>query len=519
MIVPACLTTQRKKNVKKHTLTLLSGMVIAGLALTGCTAAPSDSVDAPAATLRIGALGNTSDNLNPLTVNGFADYIAVGHLYEMLVELRDGLPTFALAEDITPNEDATVWTITVREDSSFSTGNPVTAADVAYSLKLLADPTVSPNYASFYQDIDPDGFEVVDDRTLEVTLTRPRGDFVSTVLAFASFVFPDGFSDWAAPIGSGPYTLASYDAGEQIVLEARDDHRDGTPALQRLEVAVIDDPQTRMNALKSGELDFATRVDPVIVQAEADNPEVLIHRGGEGDSQVLGFEMNVNQAPFDDPRVREAMKLAIDREELVDVILLGEGYVGNDLIGMGLDGYNDDIPQRQHDPERARRLFADAGVTAVEIRTAEITPGLTRAAELFTEQLAEAGVTATLAATDPAGYFSDFEVLLSTPMQVAYYINRDAGAYLGSFGGSNGFFNMSGYAPAAFDDILLRAQSTADTEQRNELFGQAQQQSWDEGGTILWGYQAVLNASVPGLEGVYLSQGVPHFQQATFDPR
>ena len=275
-----------------------------------------------------------------------------------------------------------------------------------------------------------------------VSLTRPRGDFITTILAFASFVFPDGFDDWEHPIGSGPYTLVSYDAGQQIVLEARDDHHDGRPAIERLEVTVIDDPQTRMNALKSAEIDFATRVDPVIVQAEANNPEVVIHRGGEGDSQVMGFEMNVHQAPFDDPRVREAMKLAIDREELVETIFLGEGYVGNDLVGLGLDGYNESIPQREHDPDRARELFAESGVTEVTIRTAEITPGLTRAAELYVEQLADSGVTATIEPTDPAGYFSDFEVLLSTPLQVAYYINRDAGAYLGSFGGSTGFFNI-----------------------------------------------------------------------------
>lgn len=502
--------------MKKRALALMSTALVAALALGGCAGGTESTPDESASTLRIGALGNTSDNLDPLTVNGFADYIAVGHLYEMLVELRDGVAHFSLAQDITSNDDATEWTITLVEDATFSDGSPVSAQDVAYSLRLLGDPATSPNYASFYQDIDPNGFEIVDDKTLVVSLTRPRGDFITTILAFASFVFPDGFDDWEHPIGSGPYTLVSYDAGQQIVLEARDDHHDGRPAIERLEVTVIDDPQTRMNALKSAEIDFATRVDPVIVQAEANNPEVVIHRGGEGDSQVMGFEMNVHQAPFDDPRVREAMKLAIDREELVETIFLGEGYVGNDLVGLGLDGYNESIPQREHDPDRARELFAESGVTEVTIRTAEITPGLTRAAELYVEQLADSGVTATIEPTDPAGYFSDFEVLLSTPLQVAYYINRDAGAYLGSFGGSTGFFNMSGYAPPEFDALLLQAQSTADPDARAQLFDEAQQQIWDEGGTILWGYQAVLNAHVPGLEGVYLSQGVPVFHEATF---
>ena len=496
----------------------LAVATLAALALAGCAAGPATPA-VPDTTLRIGALGNTTDNLNPLTVNGHADYIAVGHLYDSLVELRDGAPTMALAETVISNADATAWTVTLREGVTFSDGRPVTAADAAYSLRLLADPAVSPSYATFFQDVDAAGLEVVDDRTLRVPLLRPRGDFVSTVLSFASYVFPDGFDDWQHPVGSGPYRLVSYDAGQRIVLEARDDLPGAAPRLTRLEIGVISDPQTRMNALKSGEIDFAARVDPVLAQAEAGNPDLTVHRGGEADAYALGFEMNVHQAPFDDPRVREAMKLAIDRQELVDTVLLGAGTVGNDLVGLGLEGYNGAIPQREHDPDRARELFAAAGVTSVTIRAAEITPGLSRAAELYAEQLAAVGVTATIEPTDPAGFFADFDVLLSTPLQVAYYHNRDAGAFLGSFGGSNGFFNVSGYAPADYDALLLQAQSSPDAAQRAALFDEAQQRVWSEGGTVLWGYQSVLDASHAGLTGVYLSQGVPQFELAALDRR
>ena len=151
--------------MKKRALALMSTALVAALALGGCAGGTESTPDESASTLRIGALGNTSDNLDPLTVNGFADYIAVGHLYEMLVELRDGVAHFSLAQDITSNDDATEWTITLVEDATFSDGSPVSAQDVAYSLRLLGDPATSPNYASFYQDIDPNGFEIVDDKT------------------------------------------------------------------------------------------------------------------------------------------------------------------------------------------------------------------------------------------------------------------------------------------------------------------------------------------------------------------
>ncbi|MGJ3507700.1 ABC transporter substrate-binding protein [Enemella sp. A6] len=441
----------------------------------------------------------------------------MAHLYDRLVELRDGVTHLALAKSVTPNKDATEWTITLTDGATFSDQRPVTAADVKYSLSLLADPAASPSYATFFQDLDLNATTVVDDHTLKVALKRPRGDFVTTVLAFASPVFPEGFTEWQKPISSGPYTLVSYVAGERIVLKARDDHYLGKPAIENLEISVIDDPQTRMNALKSGEIDFATRVDPVIAKAEESNPEVKIHRGGDGDSQTLGFEMNVKQPPFDNPKVREAMKLAINRQELVDTIFLGQGSVGNDLVGLGLEGYNDGVPQRKFDQDRARELFREAGVTEVTIRASEVTPGLTRAAELFAEQLAAVGVKAKVESVEPASFYADMDVLMSTPLQVTYYINRDAGAYLGSFSGSKGFFNISGYAPAEFDALLAKAQATVDDKEREEIFGRAQQKSWQEGGTILWGYQAVLNAGIPGLDGVYLSQGVPVFTGATIE--
>lgn len=487
----------------------------AALVLTGCSAPGPDaaSTDAAGSTLRIGALGATTDTLNPYSTNGNADYLALAHIYEHLVVLRDGEATNMLAESIEPNADASEWTVAIREGATFSDGEPVTADDVVTSLETLRDPNVSPSYASFYGDVE--SVAKVDDRHVVIDLARQHGDFLTTVLALYSIVTPAGFSDWTEPIGSGDYMLESYAPGERIVLTAREDLGAEAPAIRRLEVQIINDPQARIDALKSGAIDFATRIDPTTASVEASNPDLAILAGADGSSTALGFEMNVTLPPFDDPKVREAMKLAVDRPALVDIVLLGQGRVGNDLVGLGLPGYNASIPQRERDLDRASTLFADAGVTALTLRTAEIVPGITRASELLKEQLAEVGVTLTLEPSDPASFYADYETLLSTPFQVAYYLNRDAGAYLGSFGGSSGFFNVSGYAPESFDALLLEAQSSADPATRTELFGAAQQQIWSEGGTILWGYQNELAAHVPGLTGVVFTQGVPVFAEAT----
>lgn len=490
--------------------------LVAALALAGCSGATDPATPDDDETLRIGALGNATDTLDPLTTQGFGDYVAVGHLYGTLVRLVDGVATLDMASSIEPDATGERWTITLHEGLTFSDGSPVTAADVAYSLRLLADPEASVSYASFYADVLADEIEVVDDLTLEVPLARPRGDLVTTVLSLASFVFAEDAADnWQEPVASGSYTLAEYVPGERILLDARTDLGADSPTIEHLEVRIINDPQARITALQAGDLDVATRIDPVMAETIESTEGLEVFRGGEGDAQALGFEMNVEQAPFDDPDVREAMRLAIDRQALVDTVLLGEGYVGNDLMGQGLAGFDTSIPQRQHDPARAAELFEAAGVTEVTIRAAELTPGLTDAAALLTEQLAEVGVSATVVESDPATFFSDFDVLLSTPMQTMYYINRDAAAFIGSFTGSAGYFNMSAFNPEGYDEGVAAAQGVVDDAEREAAFAEIQQQLWSDGGTILWGYQAVLNGQISGLDGATLSQGVPDFSGAT----
>lgn len=495
---------------------LAAAVPLTMLALAGCASSGESSEQEGPLTLRIGALGNATDTLNPLTTQGYGDYVAVGHLYGVLVRLVDGVATNDLAESIEPDETAGRWTITLREGLTFSDGSPITSTDVAYSLGLLADPETSTSYAGFFADVQADTIEVADDRTLVVPLARPRGDFVTTVLAFASFVLQEGAAEnWQTPVSSGAYTLDEYAPGERITLDARDDLGANNPEIKRLEVLIINDPQARMTALQSGELDVATRIDPVMAQTIEANDALEVFRGGEGDSQALGFEMNVEHAPFDNPDVRLAMRLAVDRQALVDTILLGEGFVGNDLIGQGLAGYDTSIGQREHDPERAATLFAEAGVSELTIRASEIAPGLIDATSLLVEQLAEVGVTASIVESDPATFFSDFDVLLSTPMQTMYYINRDAAAFIGSFTGSAGYFNLSAFNPTGYDESVAAAQSIVEQSDREAAFGEIQQQLWRDGGTILWGFQPVLNGQIAGLKGVTLSQGVPDYSRAT----
>jgi len=503
----------------KRRLASLTATALLLVSVAACGGDGDDGSDAVVSAdrvevLRVGAPGQLGDDINPLLTNGIADYTAVFHIYDTLVRLTDDGVQFALAESIEPNEDATEWTIRVRGDATFHDGTPVTGSDVVASFALMADPEVSPNYAGFFADIDVAGSRAVDERTAVIALARPRGDFVDTMLTFASFVFKDGATDWQSPIGSGPYRLESYEPGGTTVLTAYDEHWEGTPTVERLEITTIADPAARLNAVRDGQLDVALRIDPVGAASVVDD-SVEVVRGGTAVANAMTVVLNTQVPPFDSVVVRRAVSLAVDRQALVDTVLLGFGTIGNDLVGAGLPGFIDELDQITRDVDTAREIFADNGVSEFTLVVGDVTPGIVAAGELIVEQLAEAGVTVTLDRRDPATYYADFGEFLSRPAQGIYWVNRPAPAFLGNFTGSASFFNPSGFSTPAYDEALVAAQAEPDADRRGGMFADLQRQFHTDSGNVVWGYQELLDAAVPGIDGVVVVQSIPLYSQVT----
>jgi len=475
------------------------------------TAVAEPAVVPTGAMLRIAALSSPADTLNPAATTGQLEYAVLFHVYDSLVLQKDGEFVLQLAESIEPNADATEWTITLIEGARFHDGRPVTAGDVAYSLGLFA---ASPNFGQNYAAVDLEGSTVVDDRTLILPMRSPRGDLLEAVFGQLSLIVPDGFTDWGSNIGSGPYKLVSFEPGVGALLERNPDYWGDPPAFDTLEFVGIADPATRLNALRSGDIDYAWGISAAGAASIEGDSSLAIHRDSGGGSVIRGFVFNVNIPPFDNPDVVRAVKLAIDRQALIDVVLLGNGEIGNDMPSKGLPGYNYSIPQVQRDVDTARELFAAAGVDSFTMRAADLVPGIVDSSELFAQQMAEAGVTVTVEEADAATYFNDFAAVFSTPAQGMYYINRSAGVHMGSFSGSQGTFNISGYATPEFDAGLADMQATVNVDERLSKTEELLAMIHYEDGFVVWAFEPQINASIPGIERVSLIQSSPYFASA-----
>jgi peptide/nickel transport system substrate-binding protein len=487
-----------------------AGALAAGGTLSGCGS--SDGPDR--GRLRVGAAGlPTGTSLDPRKASPGAAFLAQFHLYDGLMRLEGGRAVRRLAESVEPNAGATRWTVRLRPDATFHDGRPVRAADVLASLRTIADPRTRPLFASAYADVDVAGSRVRDDRTVELTLRRPRGDLADSVLALGSPVFPAGTTDFAAAIGSGPYRLESADPGSGVRLRAFGDHWDGAPRIDMLEIRTITDPVARLNGVRGGQLDYAVGVSATGARTVAGDGGVEIRRGGVGSADALVVAMNERDPRFADPRVREALRLAVDRGALVDRALLGQGTVGNDLVGLGLPGYAADLPQRGRDVERARGLLAAAGVRRLTLRAADLVPGLLDTGRLVAAQLREAGVRVDVQAAQAASYFQDVRAVSRTPFQAFYFANRPAAVHLSSVIGPRAQWNLVGYG-GAYADRLRVAQETPDDARRAARFVDLQHDLHAHGGEVVWGFREALDAARPGVTGVARSQSVPLFSHA-----
>lgn len=489
--------------------------VAAGLLVQPALSACGASGGAADAHLRVGAAAPAGGiTFDPRMPSPGAGALILAHLYDPLVRLRGGSYEMRLASAAEPNADATVWTVTLRTGATFHDGRPVRAADAAYSLRLLYDPKSSALAGGLAAYVDTAGIRALDARTVRIPLTRARGDFVGAFLGALSTVFPEGTTDFAArPTGSGPFRWTA-SASQAVRLTANADYWDGPVRLAGLEISRLTDPAARVNAVVAGQLDYAVGISAAAARAHAHTAGVTIHRGGAATSNALLLAMNASLPPFDRPEVRQAVRLAADRTQLVRNVLLGQGQVGNDLVGLGLPGYADGLPQRAHDPDQARSLLTRAGVTSVTLQVAELVPGLAESAQVFVQQARQCGLDVRLRTVSADTYFADPAALRRTAFQTFYVINRPAAVHIALMDAKNAPFNFTG-APASFYTALDAALATVDDARRAQRFQEIQQDFHDHGGDLVWGFAEQTDASRSGLAGVAWSQGTPLFHRVT----
>jgi peptide/nickel transport system substrate-binding protein len=455
-------------------------------------------------TLRVGVVGSTNDIVDGQYIVAKADQARLVAGWEPLVSYDADFNIVydnALAEEIEA-QAADLYVIHLREGILFHDGKPVTADDVIYSFQRRLDPDLglAPALATL---LDANGLTKVDDRTVQVQLLQPAVTFLNGLAEYTATVVPVGYTrEDPVQIGTGPYKLESFTAGAESVHTKNPDYWDeGKPYLDEIQIIDFADAAALVNALSSGDVDAI--VDVPFAQAAtigADSNLALLESEA---GSWLPITMAVDQEPFTDPRVRQAMRLIVDREQMVERVLSGHGRVANDMYGVFDPCYPEDFPQRAQDIEQARELLAAAGKEGltIDLFAPDDTAGLPELAAAFAEQAKDAGVTVNVKVLDGGTYWGDEytkRTFATSFWGTRPYLNQVAAGSL-----KDATYPETHWPPEGsnFQDLYLQALAETDDDARCEIIREMQQQEYDEGGNIIAVFNSLLDAHAANVQG------------------
>jgi len=311
---------------------------------------------------------------------------------------NDGEVEMCLAQSVTADDDsARVWTIKLKQGVLFHDGREMTADDVIFSIKRIREPgTVTSGH------IGPiDSYEKVDQYTVRLVLGAPRSWFPTGLCDTFSAIVPVDF-DPMNPIGTGAFKIGTITPRESLQLLRHEEYHGQKAILDEVVFRPFEDASAVINALQSGQIDVINQLDPSLIEEIEANDAFRIYSSPTG--KIIPIQMRTDVAPFNDVRLRQALRLVIDREMVLNSIFNGYGQIGNDLYGRYDPDYAIDLV-RQRDVAKAKALIEEAGLVGTQLELVMYNDVAT--ALVLAENAKEIGIDITVRQLDGSTFFNE----------------------------------------------------------------------------------------------------------------
>jgi len=452
--------------------------------------------------LRVGATGGgAKDTIDAHRPTVDTDIMRCWNLYESLAVRT---PDFSelqmlLAESIEPAKSPEQWTIRLKQGVTFHNGKPVTADDVIFSIRRIKDPKDPKVGAASIAYVQADKLKKLDERTVRVTLDFANSGFPDDIGQYFNAIVPTDY-DEKNPVGTGPFQYKSFTAGQQSEFTKFADYwEDGKPSVDTLIIIDFPDDTARVNALLGGQVDAIDNLPAAQLQNVKANPNLRVLSSETGAWQP--FTMRVDQAPFDDVRVRQAFRLIVDREQMVQQVLSGQGSIANDLYARYDPVYASDLPQRQQDLEQAKSLLKQAGREglSVELVTAPVFQGIVEAAQVFAQQAKGAGVDVKVRKVDSGTFYGDN--YLAWTFAQDFWASRVYLSQVAQGDLPESPFNETHWKDPKFIDLIQQARAEVDEGKRADILHEAQTMQYEQGGYIIQYFSNIIDAHSAKLGG------------------
>ena len=422
--------------------------------------------------------------------------------------LYDGLLTFSpdmeiipqLATSYTMADDLKSCILKLRQGARFHDGTPVDVAAVKFNIERLIDKQRNPTNRPLWDPVA--GVEIPDADTVVLHLSQPFSQLpnslahVSGALVSPAAVAKYGEAGIAKnPVGAGPYHMASFDPGQQLVLEAFDGYWGGKAKTAKLTLKTIQDASTRVAALRSGAVDIIDSVPVALVAGLKQDPNVeIIHVPG---LRPIGFVINLTRPKLADLRVRQALNLAVPVELIASKVFFGYARAPDLPLAFNTEGYAP-VSKLVHDPVKAKSLLTAAGFTADKplvlamFVSQGLFPGDVSVGEVVANALTQVGVKVDITKIEAGSYWDamrqdqanikwDIAMFGFNPanasglyqLQSLFKSNKDDAA-------RPDVWNMARYRNPEVDKLLEQAGAEADAKKANAVLAMAQAVIWHD---------------------------------------
>jgi len=439
--------------------------------------------------------GSPADTLDPHQPLTNIDIGRAQALYEPLVtlDLQAKNVQYLLAEQITPrNGSLTEWVIRLRPGITFHDGQPLTAADVLDSFRRIT--SLATPGKIFLGPIDLRATSAMDTRTVLAKLTSPVADYAGQLAAapFDLLIAPAGYTPQARPNGTGPFRYHSFTPGRQSVFTRNPGYwQAGLPYAGSLTITDFPNTTSLADALRTGQVHAAGTLDPAQIPVLDTAPGITAVVSPAG--SIVPFTMRVDQAPFSDVRVRQAMRLLVDRPQLISSALDGYGTLASDVFSPYDPGFNASLV-RHADIGQARYLLKQAGREdlTVTLVTSPVLSGVVAMATVLAEQAKAAGVTITLRNVPPGTFFGANYLNWGFSQDYYSYFPYLTQAAQSMLPASP--YNETHNNDPRYTSLYHQAQATANPGLRREIEHEMQQIDFTQGGYIIPAFPSTLDA-------------------------
>jgi len=397
-----------------------------------------------------------------------------------------------LLKDWAVSDDLKTWTLNLREGIKFNNGDLFTSDDVVFTLNQWLNKDVGSSILGLMAYLDPTGIEKVDKYQVKLNLNTPELAVPEHLFHYPALIlnhktFEGDFVK--RPHGTGPYTLEEHLVGERVVLKARKDYwqkgADGQPLPYMDGMLVTDMGQEmapQIAALQEGEVDFLDLADAggtEVYQALKDNADISIQPTPTAATYVL--RMRVDMKPWDDNKVRTALKLCQHHEKILSLAYFGQGYEGQDFHVYPLHPEYCEMPVPKYDPKRAKQLLKDAGYPDgldVNLTFGSGWPPIVRYAEILKQDAAPAGFRISLNTMPNSQYWGKWT---EVDFGITPWMHRPLGtmvlnlAFTGDDTGKPVPWNETRWVDDEFAKLLTQANGTLDVDKRRTIFCKLQE--------------------------------------------